>query len=66
MAKQKILPKKTIEKALQKSKVLEKEEDLYTIQKLKEEDLTFIEQAKKLPTLFSTLPIRRKSKAKKK
>lgn len=64
MAKLKLQQKETIKKALVKSKKLEREKDLYTIRELKEEDSSFIEQAKKLPAMMSKLLIRRRPKKK--
>lgn len=55
--------KKEVKKALEKSKQVEKSKDLYSIQKLQEEDSWFRQQARRLTSVLGKIPvgIRRKT-----
>lgn len=51
------ISKKGVKKALEKSEEIEKSKDLYSIQKLQEEDSWFKTQAKRLTSLLGKLPV---------
>jgi len=60
--------KKEMKEALEKAKEVEKSEDIYSIQKLQEEDGWFKQQAKKITFLLGKFPVgiqRKETKMKK-